>query len=81
LGDLRPGHLDDGIAYLVNGPQSVLLTRDASHFHWAFNAGVAPRGWNRAGTARGYVSLEHLRALASAYPNVKIIFGHEAAGL
>jgi glyoxylase-like metal-dependent hydrolase (beta-lactamase superfamily II) len=46
-----PGHTDDGIAYLVNGPQPVLLTRDASHFRWAFNAEVAPRGWDRAGTA------------------------------
>jgi glyoxylase-like metal-dependent hydrolase (beta-lactamase superfamily II) len=76
-----PGHTDDGIAYLVNGPQPVLLTGDASHFRWAFDAGVAPRGWNRAGTARGYVSLKQLRAFASAYPNVKIIYGHEADGL
>jgi glyoxylase-like metal-dependent hydrolase (beta-lactamase superfamily II) len=75
-----PGHTDDDIAYLINGPQPALLTGDASHFRWAFNAGVGPRGWNHAGTARGHVSLEQLRAFARAYPNVKIIFGHEAEG-
>jgi glyoxylase-like metal-dependent hydrolase (beta-lactamase superfamily II) len=76
-----PGHTDDSIAYLINGPQPVLLTGDASHFGWAFQAGVAPRGWNKAGTARGSVSLEQLRAFARAYPTVKLIFGHEAEGL
>jgi len=72
-----PGHTDDGIAYLVNGTTPVLLTGDASHFAWAFRAGVAPRGWNKAGTARGYASLEQLRAFARAYPSVKLIYGHE----
>ena len=75
-----PGHTDDDIAYLINGATPVLLTGDASHFAWAFKAGVAPRGWNQAGTARGYVSLEQLRAFARAYPNVKLIYGHEAEG-
>jgi glyoxylase-like metal-dependent hydrolase (beta-lactamase superfamily II) len=75
-----PGHTDDDVAYLVNGTPPVLLTGDASHFAWAFQAGVAPRGWNQAGTARGYVSLEQLRAFARTYPNVKLIYGHEAEG-
>jgi glyoxylase-like metal-dependent hydrolase (beta-lactamase superfamily II) len=73
-----PGHTDDSIAYLINGSTPVLLTGDASHFAWAFQAGVGPRGWNKAGTARGYVSLEQLRAFAKAYPRVKLIYGHEA---
>jgi glyoxylase-like metal-dependent hydrolase (beta-lactamase superfamily II) len=73
-----PGHTDDDIAYLVNCAAPVLLTGDASHFAWAFKNGVAPRGWNKAGTARGYVSLEQLRAFAKAYPAVKLIYGHEA---
>lgn len=73
-----PGHTDDSIAYLINGSTPVLLTGDASHFAWAFQSGVAPRGWNKAGTARGYVSLEQLRAFARAYPSVKLIYGHEA---
>lgn len=47
------GHTDDDVAFLVNGHQPVLLTGDASHFEWAFKAGIAPRGWNKAGTARG----------------------------
>jgi glyoxylase-like metal-dependent hydrolase (beta-lactamase superfamily II) len=75
-----PGHTDDDIAYLINGPMPVLLTGDASHFAWAFHNGVAPRGWNKAGTARGYTSLEQLRSFARAYPSVKLIFGHEAEG-
>jgi glyoxylase-like metal-dependent hydrolase (beta-lactamase superfamily II) len=72
-----PGHTDDDIAYLINGATPVLLTGDASHFAWSFMTGVAPRGWNQAGTARGYVSLEQLRAFARAYPSVKLIYGHE----
>ena len=75
-----PGHTDDDVAYLVNGAAPVLLTGDASHFAWGFKAGVAPRGWDKAGTARGYVSLEQLRAFAKAYPSVKLIYGHEAGG-
>jgi hypothetical protein len=55
------------------------MTGDASHFAWAFNTGVAPRGWNQAGTARGYESLKRLRAFAKAFPSVKLVYGHEAA--
>jgi len=75
-----PGHTDDDIAFLINGATPVLLTGDASHFAWAFEAGVAPRGWDKAGTGRGYVSLEQLRAFARAHPNVKLIYGHDAEG-
>jgi glyoxylase-like metal-dependent hydrolase (beta-lactamase superfamily II) len=73
-----PGHTDSDVAYLVNSATPVLLTGDASHFGWAFRAGVAPHGWNSSGTARGYASLEQLRAFARAYPAVKMVFGHEA---
>ena len=73
-----PGHTGDDIAYLVNGATPVLLTGDASHFAWAFRNGVGPRGWDSAGTARGYVSLDQLRAFATAYPNVTVVFGHES---
>jgi glyoxylase-like metal-dependent hydrolase (beta-lactamase superfamily II) len=59
-----PGHTDDDIAYLINGPQPILLTGDASHFEWAFKASVAPRGWNKEGTARAYRSLALLRDFA-----------------
>ena len=76
-----PGHTDDDIAYLINGATPILLTGDASHFAWAFKTGVAPHGWNKAGTARGYLSLEELRAFTKAYPNVKIIYGHEGETL
>lgn len=72
-----PGHTDDDIAYLVNGPQPILLTGDASHFRWAFESGVAPRGWSEAGTARGYQSLALLRNFAKTYPSVRLVYGHE----
>ena len=72
-----PGHTDDDIAYLINGRPPVLLTGDASHFAWAFKGGVAPRGWNKAGTARGYESLKQLREFARAYPTVVLLYGHE----
>jgi len=72
-----PGHTDDDIAYLVNGPVPLLLTGDASHFEWAFHAGVAPRGWNQAGTARGYQSLAQLRNFTRAYPSISVVYGHE----
>lgn len=74
------GHTDSDIAYLINGATPVLLTGDASHFAWAFQNGIAPRGWNKAGTARGYVSLEQLRAFGRAYPSVSLIYGHESQG-
>jgi len=61
-----PGHTDDDIAYLINSDKPVLLTGDASHFAWAFRNGVAPRGWDNVGTARGYQSLERLRAFSRA---------------
>lgn len=72
-----PGHTDDDIAYLINGPQPTLLTGDASHFEWAFKAGVAPRGWDRKGTARAYQSLALLRKFAGEYPNIRLVYGHE----
>jgi N-acyl homoserine lactone hydrolase len=71
------GHTDDDMAFLINGAKPVLLTGDASHFAWGFENGVGPRGWDSTGTARGRVSLERLRAFAKAYPNVKLIYGHE----
>jgi N-acyl homoserine lactone hydrolase len=72
-----PGHTDDDMAFLVNGAAPTLFTGDASHFAWAFANGVAPKGWNSAGTARAYVSLEQLRAFAKMFPEVKLVYGHE----
>jgi glyoxylase-like metal-dependent hydrolase (beta-lactamase superfamily II) len=72
-----PGHTDDDMAFLINGASPVLLTGDASHFAWAFKNGVGPRGWNDAGTARGRVSLERLRAFALAYPSVRLMYGND----
>jgi N-acyl homoserine lactone hydrolase len=72
-----PGHTDDDMAFLVNAAQPVLLTGDASHFAWAFANGVAPRGWNSAGTARAYVSLDQLRSFAHQFPQARIVYGHQ----
>jgi glyoxylase-like metal-dependent hydrolase (beta-lactamase superfamily II) len=72
-----PGHTDDDVAFLVNASPPVLLTGDASHFEWAFKAGIAPRGWNQTGTARAYKSLAALREFQRTYPSVKIVYGHE----
>ena len=73
-----PGHTDDDIAFLINSTTPALLTGDASHFAWAFKNSIGPRGWSGAGAARGRVSLERLRVFERAYPNVKLIYGHEA---
>ena len=35
----------------------------------------------KAGTVRGYGSLEQLRAFARAFPSVTVIYGHEAESL
>ncbi len=43
-----------------------------------FKAGVAPRGWNQAGTARAYQSLALLRDFARAYPSIRLVYGHES---
>lgn len=74
-----PGHTDDDMAFLVNAPQPVLLTGDASHFAWALANGVAPRGWNAAGTARAYLSIEQLRAFVRQFPQVRIVYGHQVS--
>jgi len=72
-----PGHTDDDIAYLVNGPAPMLFIGDASHFAWAFKVGVAPRGWTQSGTARAYQSLASLREFARTYPSIKLVYGHD----
>lgn len=72
-----PGHTRDHISYVVNaktGP--VLLTGDASHFSWAFENDVAPRGLNNDDTEMAQRSLEQLINFTEEYPRVKIIFGH-----
>ncbi len=73
-----PGHTRDHISYIVTAKRgAVLLTGDASHFSWAFENNVAPRGLTKSDTELAQKSLEQLIAFTKKYPQVKIIFGHE----
>ncbi len=72
-----PGHTPGHTSYLVNGPHPTLLVGDASHFAWAFEHDVAPRAWTSADGARAVQSLAQLRRFAAAYPQARIVFGHE----
>ena len=74
-----PGHTPDHTSYLVNSNPPTLLLGDASHFAWAFEQGIAPRAMTSADAARAIESLAALRQFARTYPQVRIVFGHEAA--
>lgn len=74
-----PGHSRGHVSFVVNarsGP--ALLVGDASHYTWAFEHGIGPRGPTAADEARGQDSLDRLRAFAAAYPEVRLVFGHDA---
>jgi glyoxylase-like metal-dependent hydrolase (beta-lactamase superfamily II) len=74
-----PGHTPDHTSYLVNSNPPTLLLGDASHFAWAFEQGIAPRAMTKADAAHATESLAALRQFARTYPNVRIVYGHEAA--
>jgi hypothetical protein len=63
----------------VNSNPPTLLLGDASHFAWAFEQGIAPRAMTSDDAARAIESLAALRQFARAYPQVRIVFGHEGA--
>jgi N-acyl homoserine lactone hydrolase len=73
-----PGHTPDHSSYLINSDPPALLVGDASHFSWAFEHDVAPRAWTSADGVRAVESLAALRRFARTYPQVRIVFGHEA---
>jgi N-acyl homoserine lactone hydrolase len=71
-----PGHSPGLLAALVNAqPRPVLFTFDASHLRIGFELGVPP-GFT-ADRAAAVASLARLRALADAYPAIRVVYGHE----
>ncbi len=72
-----PGHSIGHVSFVVNAEDGpVLLTGDATHYNWAFEHDVGPSGTDEA---QAQESLDHLRAFASAYPDVRVHTGHEAS--
>ena len=72
-----PGHSKGEVAYLLNatlGP--VLLLGDASHTRWGFEHDVAPNKATDPVALRK--SLEQLRALVAAYPQIRVQPGHDS---
>lgn len=73
-----PGHTDGHLSFVVvkkTGP--VLLTGDVSHTRWGFENDVVPGGFNDGDPKDSRRSLEQLIAFAKAYPQVRVVFGHE----
>jgi len=73
-----PGHTVGHLSFVVvtkTGP--VLLTGDVSHTRWGFEHGVIPGGFNDGDPRDSHRSLEQLIAFTRAYPEVKVVFGHE----
>jgi glyoxylase-like metal-dependent hydrolase (beta-lactamase superfamily II) len=71
-----PGHTRGQLAALVNARSGPLLfTFDAAHLGAGFDLGVPPGA--TVDRMEAAASLENLRALAAAYPQVRVIYGHE----
>lgn len=71
-----PGHTHGQLATLINAKSGpLLLTFDASHLKAGFDLGVIPGAYVDRAVAEG--SLAKLRALASTFPQIKVVYGHE----
>ncbi len=73
-----PGHTKGHLSFVVvakNGP--VLFTGDVSHTRWGFDNDVIPGRFNDGDPNDSRRSLEQLRAFAKAYPEVRVVYGHE----
>ena len=73
-----PGHTVGHLSFVVvtkTGP--VLLTGDVSHTRWGFENGVIPGGFNDGDPRDSRRSLAQLVAFKEAYPEVRVVFGHE----
>jgi len=72
-----PGHTPGSVAYLVRTPQGpVLLTGDTSHTRWGWEHGVEPGDYTED-NERNLDSLQRLKALVAAHPNIAVRFGHQ----
>ncbi len=73
-----PGHTRGHVSMLINTrPRATLLTFDAAHLAADFELSIAPGAVVDKTAARA--SIAKLHALASAIPNVQVIYGHEPA--
>lgn len=71
-----PGHTRGQLSALINAKSGpLLLTFDASHLKAGFDLDVIPGAY--ADRAAAEQSLVKLRAFAAAYPQIKVIYGHE----
>ncbi|CAN5925693.1 hypothetical protein BH11MYX4_BH11MYX4_14280 [soil metagenome] len=73
-----PGHTHGHLSFVVvtkTGP--VLFTGDVSHTRWGFDNDVVPGGFNDGDPRDSRRSLDQLRAFARAYPEVRVVYGHE----
>jgi glyoxylase-like metal-dependent hydrolase (beta-lactamase superfamily II) len=73
-----PGHTNGHLSFVVvtkTGP--VLFTGDVSHTRWGFDNDVVPGGFNDGDPKDSRRSLDQLRAFAKAYPEVRVVYGHE----
>ncbi|WP_437538877.1 MBL fold metallo-hydrolase [Sorangium sp. So ce726] len=74
-----PGHSRGHLSFVVNAESGpVLLVGDASHYAWAFERGIGPRGPSASDEAVGQRSLDRLRELVRAHPSLRVVYGHEA---
>ena len=72
------GHAPGNLSVIVNGLGGpVLLTFDASHLGEGFRGGIAPG--KASDPLAAQASLERLRAFAVAYPDLRVIAGHDEA--
>ncbi|MGK3987465.1 MBL fold metallo-hydrolase [Sorangium sp. So ce136] len=74
-----PGHSRGHVSFVVNAESGpVLLVGDASHYAWAFEHGIGPRGPSERDEAVGQRSLDRLRELVRTHPSLRVVYGHDA---
>ncbi len=72
-----PGHTAGSMAYLVNGKHGpILFVGDTSHTRWGWEHGVEP-GRYTADQGANAEALNRLKALVAAYPQIRVVVGHE----
>ncbi len=72
-----PGHTPGALSFLAlttEGP--VLFVGDTSHTRWGWDHGVPPGTYTEDG-ARNAESLQRLRRLVEAFPQIRVEVGHE----